>query len=470
MLVFEFTTMLSNQQKIQHLSWRAGFGLSPREYKKMSNLTVGTVLERLFKDARNIPELAASDFTFRSKEERKSMSDEERKAMKKMGKNSVFELNTNWMERMASPDYNPLLEKMTLFWHGHFACELKLPHFAAIHLNTIRRHALGNFRDLVLAIAKDPSMLNYLDNRKNKKEQPNENFARELMELFTIGRGNYTEQDIKESARAFTGWGMTPQGEFLFKSRQHDYGQKTFMGKTGNFDGTDIIDMILERRETAEYIATKVYRYFVNDRIDKAHIRELADVFYTSNYDIELLMRTLFASDWFYDKKNIGVRIKSPVELLAGMMRTLDMRFEDRKPMITLQKALGQVLFRPPNVAGWSGGKTWIDNATLMLRLNLATILFESKEADFNIKAEPEKEGFKKISRIKVQANIQPVIAAYKNMEEEEIFEALSNYVLQTKHPIDRAVIDMVLRKESKEAYITSLLMRLMSMPEYQMC
>ncbi len=457
-------------QKIQHLSWRAGFGLSIREYQKLSNVPLQRAVDGLFKSAKNPAELPIPEFGFRSREERKSMSDEVRMERKKMGKAHVFELNTDWIERMANEQSSPLLEKMTLFWHGHFACELKLPHFAVQHINTLRQHAVGNFRDLVIAIAKDPSMLSYLDNRKNKKEHPNENFARELMELFTIGRGNYTEEDVKAAARAFTGWGASLSGEFIFKSRQHDYGQKTFMGKTGNFDGTDIIDIILEKRETAQFIATKVYRFFVNDKINAQHINELADVFYASNYNIEAMMRALFESDWFYDVKNMGVKIKSPVVLLAGLMRTLDLRFEDRKPMIVLQKALGQILFNPPNVAGWPGGKTWIDNATLMLRLNLTSILFESKEVNFNIKAEPERERFKKLSRIKVYADIEPIVSRFRSMDEQEIVEKISTYLLQTPHEIDTTILDKVVDKSTKESFITSLMMRLMSMPEYQMC
>jgi uncharacterized protein (DUF1800 family) len=194
---------------------------------------------------------------------------------------------------MSNPNHSALLEKMTLFWHGHFACTIKVGMLAAQQLNSIQQHALGNFRDLVLAIARDPSMIRFLNNQQNKKRQPNENFARELMELFTIGRGFYTENDVKEAARAFTGWSSNLSGEYVFRERQHDFGEKRFMNKRGNFDGTDIIDILLERRETAHFITKKIYQYFVNEKVNERRLEQLAAGFYDKNYDIKWLMQTI---------------------------------------------------------------------------------------------------------------------------------------------------------------------------------
>ena len=184
------------------------------------------------------------------------------------------------------------------------------------------------------------------------------------MELFTLGRGNYTENDIKEAARAFTGWSSEFKGEFVFRRFQHDYGEKTVLGKTGNFDGDDVLDIFLSQKQTAKFITQKIYKFFVNDNVDEEKVNWLADRFYQSNYDISKLMEDIFTSDWFYDEKNIGSKIKSPIELMAGIQRMLPMKLENEEALTFLQRALGQILFYPPNVAGWPGGKTWIDSST----------------------------------------------------------------------------------------------------------
>ncbi|WP_291724783.1 DUF1800 domain-containing protein, partial [Bernardetia sp.] len=362
--------MTSTSKKIQHLYWRAEFGISSKDIQNTPK-NVKTAIEQIFERAKPVYSLS-SDFDMPSLSTMKNMSGKEKKELRKKGRQSVREINVEWIKQMAHPKKGTLREKMAFFWHGHFACELKNPVLATQQINTIKKHALGNFKDLVLAITKDAAMILYLNNQQNRKRSPNENFARELMELFTIGRGNYTENDIKEAARAFTGWSANRlTGEFQFKKWAHDEENKTFMGKTGNFDGTDIIDIILSKKQTARYIASKIYTFFVNETTkNQKHIEELATVFFDSNYDIEKLMKYLFSQDWFYEEEHIGSKIKSPVEFLVGMMRTLHLNFESQDGILFTQKALGQILFRPPNVAGWQGGKNWIDNATLLVRLN----------------------------------------------------------------------------------------------------
>ncbi len=218
-------------------------------------------------------------------------------------------------------------------------------------------------------------MLNFLNNQQNQKAHPNENFAREVMELFTMGRGNYTEKDVKEAARAFTGWSARFNGEFMFRPFFHDDDEKIFLGKKGNFDGDDILNIILEQQQTATFITQKIYRYFVNDEVDKDIIAGLSKSFYQSNYNIKTLMKNIFTSDWFYNEKNIGCKIKSPVELLAGIRRMLPMQLDNDNIQLLLQNALGQILFYPPNVAGWQGGNAWIDSSTLMLRLRIPQLI-----------------------------------------------------------------------------------------------
>ncbi len=386
---------------------------------------------------------------------------------------------------MADPKKGTLREKMAFFWHGHFACELKNPLFAVQQINTIKKHALGSFKDLVLAIAKDAAMILYLNNQQNRKQSPNENFARELMELFTIGRGNYTENDVKEGARAFTGWFTNRlTGEFDFRERAHDEGKKTFMGQTGNFDGKDIIDIILSKKETARLISAKIYRFFVNEtnaesENAKKNIEELATVFFDSNYDIEKMMKHLFSQEWFYEEENIGSKIKSPVEFLVGMMRTLRLDFKNEDGILFTQKVLGQILFQPPNVAGWQGGKAWIDNATLMVRLNYASYIFNQAEIEIDTKDEPETRKIRVGRKIEVSANLNPLIHSFQKTNSSDLSKELSDFLIQI--PLDsKKKLDQMLQKTAFEKYanaasnqnekIKAWTVSILSLPEYQMC
>jgi len=204
-----------------------------------------------------------------------------------------------------------LREKMSFFWHGHFANREINIFFQQKLLDILRQNALGNFGTLLSEVSKTAAMLAFLNNQQNRKQSPNENFAREVMELFTLGRGNYTEKDIKEAARAFTGWGFDLGGEFVFRQQFHDTGNKTIFGKTGNFDGDDVIAMLLENRQTATYITNKIFKFFVNDNPDPAIVDKLSKDFYQSGYDIKKLMSAIFQSSWFYAPENTGVKIKS---------------------------------------------------------------------------------------------------------------------------------------------------------------
>ena len=311
---------MNHQKKIQHLYWRAGFGLSPKEWETNINRSVSANVDTLFYAATKASILKNSTGSQPFSQIRK-LDSEPKKKLIKQNRKQVQQQNYEWVLRMGNPEQSALLEKMCLFWHGHFACISRNGQLAFQQLSTIRQHALGNFRDLLLAIAKDTSMIRFLNNQQNRKNNPNENFARELMELFTIGRGHYSEKDIKESARAFTGWSSNLRGEFVFRKRQHDYGMKTFMGKNGRFDGEEIIDILLAKKQTAIFLSRKIYQFFVNDTLDENRVRHLANDFYNSNYNIEKLMRTIFESDWFYEEKNLGTKIKSPIEFMAGIIR-----------------------------------------------------------------------------------------------------------------------------------------------------
>jgi hypothetical protein len=290
-----------------------------------------------------------------------------------------------WLNRMVRTN-RPLEEKMTLFWHGHFATsEEKLRDYRKIllQLETLRRGATGNFGDLLQAVAKDPAMLVFLDAVQNVKGAPNENFGREVMELFTMGVGNYTEDDIREAARAFTGWGNDDL-RFVIDRDKHDDGIKTFMGHSGNFAGEDILRIILKQKQTAIYIASKLYRFFVREEISPAFATALGDLFRSGNYEIAPFLSTVFLSEDFYCDASVGTHIKSPTELLVSTYRKLGLA---QLPSIpdphTVGKTLGQVLLYPPTVAGWSQGRSWITPGLLFERSNFAREVMFPNIIDF---------------------------------------------------------------------------------------
>jgi uncharacterized protein (DUF1800 family) len=225
-------------------------------------------------------------------------------------------------------------------------------------------------------------MLIYLNNQQNRKEHPNENFARELMELFTLGRGNYTESDVKEAARAFTGWAFDREtGAFTFREKNHDDGEKNIFNRKGNFGGEDVINMIMSNKQTAHFIARKMYKYYVNENVNEAHVKELGEFYYMSQYNTGALVKKIFSSTWFFSPENIGCNIKTPVELIVGMSRLFDIKYKKYDGLFKLQNLLGQTLFYPPNVAGWPGGKNYIDTSTLLLRLKFPSVILSMLSA-----------------------------------------------------------------------------------------
>ena len=295
---------------------------------------------------------------------------------------SVLETNRVaywWANRMLTSP-RPLQEKMALFWHGHFASnEAKVRDYRKLlgQLELFEHYGTGNFRDLTVAVAQSPAMLSFLDAGVNVKGASNENFAREVMELFTMGVGHYNEQDIREAARAFTGWNYADL-KFVVNKDQHDDSEKTFLGKTGRFDGVDIIDIIMEQPATAEFIAGKIYRFFVRDDLSPELQKQLGSVLRQSRYEITPLLEVIFLSRDFYSPASVGTQIKSPVELAVSTYRKLGLKSVPGVPDFnSATGALGQQLFSPPTVAGWAGGQSWITPGLLLERGNFARdILF----------------------------------------------------------------------------------------------
>lgn len=284
-----------------------------------------------------------------------------------------------WANRMLTSP-RPLQEKMALFWHGHFASnEAKVRDYRKLlgQLELFQQKGTGNFRDLTVAVAQDPAMLSFLDAGVNVKGASNENFAREIMEIFTMGVGHYTEKDIREAARAFTGWNYVDV-KFVVNKDQHDDGEKTFLGHTGRLDGVDVIDIIMQQPATADYIAGKIYRYFVRQDLSPELQKQLGAVLRDGHYEIAPLLEKIFLSRDFYSPASVGTQIKSPVQLAVGTYRKLGQRSIPGVPDFNLATAaLGQQLFSPPTVAGWAGGQSWITPGLLLERGNLARdILF----------------------------------------------------------------------------------------------
>lgn len=277
-----------------------------------------------------------------------------------------------WAERMLLTD-QPLVEKMALFWHGHFATnEDKVRDYRKMlqQLQLFRKKGMGDFPALMIDVAQDPAMLVFLDAGVNTKDSPNENFAREIMELFTMGVGHYDERDVQEAARAFTGWNVSNL-DFTVITQDHDTGPKEFLGQSGSFDGRDVIEIIMRQPTTSEYIAAKLYRYFVNEDLAPVHHAQLGAMFRTKRMNVAAFLQTLFLSRDFYRPEHMGSRIKGPVELVVSTYRRLGL---DQVPGVpdfnVVSGALGQRLMHPPTVAGWSRGRSWITPSLLFERGN----------------------------------------------------------------------------------------------------
>ena len=300
-----------------------------------------------------------------------SASVEERRAFRQRNVREGVELRAWWVQEMlATP--SPLTERMTLFWHNHFVSSQQKVRFARLmHAQnaTLRAHALGSFAALLHAASKEPAMLIYLDVAQSRRGQPNENFAREVMELFTLGEGNYTERDIKEAARAFTGWSLDREsGQYLFRPGMHDPGVKTVLGRTGRFDGDAVLDVILARPQASVHVTAKLWREFVGSDPDAAEVARIAALFRERDYDIKVALRALFLTHAFWAAEQRGTLVKSPVELVVGTLRQLELTPAQAMPFAVVAAGMGQNLFSPPNVKGWPGGDAWINSNTLLAR------------------------------------------------------------------------------------------------------
>ena len=374
---------LREKYKVAHLLRRAGFGYTAEELAKYTALGFDAAVTDLVNFDPNV-DYAADNL-----------------------KQPVFDYDklepfqTYWIARMFYTKA-PLQEKMALFWHSHFATSDAKVHnrWDMWQQNQIyRNQALDTFDSLLKSVARDPAMLIWLDNSSSHKKKPNENWGRELMELFTMGVGNYSEDDVKSSARSFTGWSVknsppppgVPQrpnqvrGEFLFREKDHDYDNKTFLGQTGPFDGDDILDILVQQPATARFISRKLWEFFVWEQPDASIINRLSQVYFDNNYSIKAVVEAIFRSPEFVSDDAFHSNIKSPVEFLVGTLKYLNVSNVPTGLPAAL-KNMGEDLFHPPSVAGWPGGRSWITTSTFYQRANTINTLLTYRS---NIKNAP---------------------------------------------------------------------------------
>jgi uncharacterized protein (DUF1800 family) len=358
------------RSQVAHLLRRAAFGYSPAELDEYAALGFDGALDRLLN-----PE-QVDDSAAEQQLAPLAVDPSAPDARKQIQPAKLW-----WFTRMLLTR-RPLQEKMALFWHGHFATANHKVNNAPLMLRQIelfRQHGLGNFETLLQKVTRDPAMLIWLDNRQNRKGAPNENYAREVMELFTVGLGNYTEDDVKEGARAFTGYTLDRSLAFTFNARQHDDGPKTFLGQTGNFDADDVLGILVRHPATARFVTTKLFRYFAHANPDPATIDQLAATWTASGFDTRSTLRALFSSPEFLSPAAYHGVIKQPVDLVVGAIKALDAQ-SVRPTVVQSLARMGQDLLNPPDVGGWRGGEAWINASTLFERFNFANQLASGRD------------------------------------------------------------------------------------------
>jgi uncharacterized protein (DUF1800 family) len=393
----------------RHLLNRAGFGGPPSHVSHLANQglyeAVASLVDYHTIDAEPIrADLFDKDIVRPANEEERAEVQRARRrgdeallerfrmevqARQRADRRQMAEIQQWWMTRLIQSP-RPLEEKLTLFWHGHFATAYRGTedsYHMFLQNQLFRRHAAGNFADLCYGIIRDPAMLRYLNNDRNRRQAPNENLARELMELFTLGEGNvYTENDIKEGARALTGYTFEDD-EFVFRRQWHDTGLKRIFGQVGTFDGDDLVRLILRKTIVAEFICMKLYRHFVNDaplplsRDAQQFVIALAGIMIRSQGQLRPVLKAMFLSRHFYDRRHIGSVIKSPVQLIVQAMRTFEQPVSDVRPLVRAAAEMAQNIFHPPSVKGWEVGRAWITTSTMFARQNFVMPLIQRTDA-----------------------------------------------------------------------------------------
>ncbi|MFN3166525.1 MAG: DUF1800 family protein [Phycisphaeraceae bacterium] len=377
-----------------------------------------------------------------------------------------------WVDRMVRTP-RPAEEQLTLLWHGHFASRHRDVRDAYLmeKQNTLfRDHANGSFRDLALGIVRDPAMIKFLNNDRNNARRPNENLSRELMELFTLGEGHYTEDDIKAGARALTGYHVD-DNDFVFRRLLHDNKEKTILGETGRIDGDRFVQILLAHRACPRFVALKLYRQFVADVSDdwdlldnrtRQVVDNLSDLLRKNDYQIKPVLATLFKSRHFYDQGIVGKKIKSPVQVVVGTVRQTGAPLRDERGIVLALRLMGQELFEPPSVAGWEGGRAWINTSTLFMRQNTSAYLISGVNA---------RGGFKKSE---LDFDPMPLLEGVADRSAEGVTNALCDALLGEHVPAARREPLVKFMNERDKGVtrdsLVALLLLITAMPEYQLC
>ncbi len=422
-----------------HLFRRAGFAAGPAELRRAAGQSPQAVVEQLFAEPAEL----------------ESFRDESRDLSSAMlATGEPRNLALWWLHRMLHSPF-PLKEKATLFWHGHFATSADKVTDSALMFEQnqlLREHALGDFGQLVHAISRDPAMLIYLDSATNRKAHPNENYAREVMELFCLGEGNYSEQDVQQLARCFTGWEIR-RNRFRFNQYQHDFEEKTILGATAKFSGEEAIDVVLKQDSAPRFIVRKLIRFFVCDEPTPpdALVEPLARQMRDEGLRVEGVLRRIFASRLFYSPLAVARKIRSPIELAVGLMRALDgstnVRFLSEE---TTQ--LGQSLFFPPNVKGWDGGRAWINSATLLGRANFVRRLLNDENTRFG------------------RGGLRELAQRFEAAQPEAFVDWLASLLIAIPLPASvRAELVELAKRGENETNYREVLYSLTTLPEFQL-
>ncbi|MDQ6673085.1 MAG: DUF1800 domain-containing protein [Chloroflexota bacterium] len=354
------TPALGESARISLLLRRAGFAAGTNELQRYQHLGWEATLQELLH-----PETVEEDLDGLLNRLQGSLLDLQ----------NLEDVQTWWLYRMVQT-HHPLQEKLTLFWHGHFAVanyKVANPLLMHQHVQLLRANAMGSFDDLLMGISQDPAMLIWLDGGVNRRNAPNENYGRELLELYTLGIGNYDEDDVLSAARAFTGWNLR-NNQFFFDENNHDAGEKAFLGQQGPFDGGDILKIVASDSATAQRISQKLFTFFAYPNPEPEVLAPLVDTYTSSGHDIRSLVEAILGSDAFYSERSQFEHLKSPIEYVVGTVRVLGATIRERE-LVPVLRTLGQEILNPPNVAGWPGGSYWINPSTMLSRFNFAARL-----------------------------------------------------------------------------------------------
>lgn len=482
-----------NYTTAAHLLNRAGFGGTPDQIQKLADLKPDEAVSALI-DYEKIPDPTPDPDWARPDPERmlqlrdayQNGTPEQRKQMQQENNRTqtqrMLELRGWWLQRMARGP-RPFQEKMVLFWHGHFATSVEKvrdPYYMWRQNELFRRLATGNWQELLTDAGKDPAMLVWLDQAQSNKQHPNENWAREVMELFSLGEGHYTEHDVTEAARAYTGWSLDRINQkYIYRPFLHDDGDKTVLGSTGPFYGEDIIALIIAQPQSARFITSKLWNFFAGQEPSPELCTAMASVFRENGNNFKPFLRTMFRSQEFYGDDIIRNQVKSPVQWLVGSVRMLSCDLPPTLICWGMLRQLGQDLFAPPNVKGWDGGITWISTNTLLARYNDAQSLVDGSTPPLTAADFARKQGgangmkaARMIQRMHIGGvNVEKIVTPAERADKDTLMAALERRLLQTtlKEEQNEALRDFLNSRQTlSDADIHTVIRLVMSTPEYQ--